>query len=101
MVENAMRGGLGSAHAVAERGRAAIECLRRATHCSSCKKAKSSHMRGWGASSGMRTFRVLCERCSSQRPAPLSPLAQQQNAAQWRRLEEAERELAAMRPGRR
>jgi hypothetical protein len=101
MSENAMRGQTESTRAVAERGRAALELLRRATHCEGCKKAKPSHMRGWGASSGigMRTYHVLCEVCSRRRPT-LSPRPQQM-AAQLRRLDDAERELAAMWPSRR
>lgn len=100
MVENT-RGRLENVRAVAEKGRLAQEFLRRATHCDRCKRAKPSNMRGWGASSGMRTFRVLCDVCSRRRPASLSTRQQHQTAAQWRRLEQAEQELAAVRPGRR
>jgi hypothetical protein len=101
MIENAMLGRSESTRAVAERGRAALRFLERATHCSMCKRAKPSHTYDSWAASGQLPYRAFCEVCRHRRPTPLSPRVQQQMTARRRRLEDAERELAAMRPRRR
>ena len=103
MVEIADRRGRETATAVWKRGQVALECLERATNCTRCHAWKPVEARGWAAATStyFRGVHVLCPTCRRRRTPALSKRDQEQAAARWRRLDEAERELAAVWPRRR
>ena len=96
MFENStMRAAPASAVAVLERGRKAAEARRTAHRCAGCGTPKPTDARGWVAAYVVRNFRVLCPACS-RRDRPLSRHTRAVNETRWRRLEDAEREMAAI-----